>query len=652
MIHVIVWYFGLLILGFLAWPITWFIFGKTTDRGYFFSKIVGLIILAWPVWLLARLDIAPNNRAMVVMVLLIIALFSALWYWLNWQDFRKFIINNWKIIFWEEIIFLVFFGLVLIFRYLDPRILDNEKIPDYMYLRTSYYSERFPAPDPWYLGYNIVYYFGYVIMAVYAKLVGILPQIAYNLSFATTAGLMSLAVFGFLFNILKKYQWAILGVVIVCLMGNLAIFVQMWHGLAHFDWLSVSKVIPQTINEFPYFSFLRGDLQPHLLVVPIEIMFIYAIFNFYYQANSLSHWWKILILGFLLSILFMVNSWSILSCTLLLFIAFIWRYWQRNESLKIITIDLAIYFIAAIIFLIPSLLEHSMMFRGIGLNKTWSGVPLLLEVFGFYLFLIFSFLIVYWQKQKFRNSKNWFIFTVILVGLFIVIFCELFYFKDAEIYNLPVVEGTGAIRENTIFKLYFDLWILFGLISPLIIKYFWDHYRKIKWWFIIAGLLIIISLPYVVLGPISRFSDVKTKHTLDGTAWLIENKDPRADLLEWLNKIDDSQVVVQNVGRTFSDAGLIAAYSGKPTILGWMRDEAMRRSDLSEIANRQKDVESLYFGHDEKQFLGVIQKYHVSYIFISQNDIQMMKKPIFDIINKYTQVVWHNGGNYLVKVKL
>ena len=39
-----------------------------------------------------------------------------------------------------------------------------------------------------------------------------------------------------------------------------------------YDWFAASRVIPDTINEFPWFSFLLGDLHAHVLALPFTLL--------------------------------------------------------------------------------------------------------------------------------------------------------------------------------------------------------------------------------------------------------------------------------------------------------------------------------------------------------------------------------------------
>jgi uncharacterized membrane protein len=39
-----------------------------------------------------------------------------------------------------------------------------------------------------------------------------------------------------------------------------------------YDWFAPSRVVPGTINEFPWFSFLLADLHAHVLALPFTLL--------------------------------------------------------------------------------------------------------------------------------------------------------------------------------------------------------------------------------------------------------------------------------------------------------------------------------------------------------------------------------------------
>ena len=56
-------------LGLVAFPFTYVLFPGLKDRGYGFAKPLGLLMLAFPVWLLGSLHLSAGPRIMPILVL-------------------------------------------------------------------------------------------------------------------------------------------------------------------------------------------------------------------------------------------------------------------------------------------------------------------------------------------------------------------------------------------------------------------------------------------------------------------------------------------------------------------------------------------------------------------------------------------------------
>ncbi|HEX9921586.1 MAG TPA: DUF2298 domain-containing protein, partial [Anaerolineae bacterium] len=77
----------------------------------------------------------------------------------------------------------------------------------------------------------------------------------------------------------SNFQSAIPGVqTVVLAMGGLG-HVMNGDSLAVYNYWDPTRVIPATINEFPFFSFLFADLHPHMIGIPFTILFLSLAYN-------------------------------------------------------------------------------------------------------------------------------------------------------------------------------------------------------------------------------------------------------------------------------------------------------------------------------------------------------------------------------------
>ena len=199
---------------------------------------------------------------------------------------------------------------------------------EFAFLNGILRSDRFPPLDPWLSGYAIsYYYFGYVMLAVLVRLSGVASAVGFNLGVASWFALTILGAFSVSYSLLystrregerevtsiRKLLPPLLGPLFVALLGNLEGVFEVFYarGLAsegllrwldvkdlgvalptgrwiptdNWWWWRASRVIHdrdllgrsigvQPIDEFPFFSFLLGDMHPHVLALPFVLFAI------------------------------------------------------------------------------------------------------------------------------------------------------------------------------------------------------------------------------------------------------------------------------------------------------------------------------------------------------------------------------------------
>src|ERR1043165_9113434 len=66
------WYIVITILGWLTFPLAYYLFPALTDRGYALSRAFGLLIWGYIFWLFASLGIAQNDVGGLLLALLVL----------------------------------------------------------------------------------------------------------------------------------------------------------------------------------------------------------------------------------------------------------------------------------------------------------------------------------------------------------------------------------------------------------------------------------------------------------------------------------------------------------------------------------------------------------------------------------------------------
>ena len=290
-----IWWLVLEIIGFLALPISCYFCRNLKDSGYCASKPLGLLLVTYISWIISI--VVGYSYISVLLSLVVIAAFSF------WIYIKKDVVHfDNKYIIKFEVIFLLAFLIFAFIRAYSPDIYwtGGEKFMDMTFINSMLRTTGFPPLDPWMSGtVTYYYYFGYLVVSNLINITGILPSIAFNLATASFFALSFTTAFGIGFNITEKIKYGILTAFFVTIAGNLVGFFQVIYIFAKenainnmfsFNYWASSRVIPDTINEFPYFSFLHGDLHPHMISITFQLLVILLLLNIM-KSNSID--WRI-----------------------------------------------------------------------------------------------------------------------------------------------------------------------------------------------------------------------------------------------------------------------------------------------------------------------------------------------------------------------
>ncbi len=316
------------ILGLAALPVAWRLFRNLPDRGYALARPLGLLLTSYAFWLLVTFGFLRNTWISISAV--IVAVGAAAWATADREALLAFLGRERGIIVATEVLFLVTFAGWTVFRAYNPEIMATEKPMEFAFLNAVLRAETFPPPDPWLSGFAIsYYYFGYVMMAMLTKLSALDPAVTFNLGIALLFSLTCTGAFSLVYNLVQSrgergergenslrlsspfspLTWGFLGTLFVAIIGNLEGLLEVLHlrgvgSAAFWQWLDIKDLnVPPTatggwlptrylwwwrasrvvhdvilgqesevIDEFPFFSFLLGDMHPHVLALPFVFL--------------------------------------------------------------------------------------------------------------------------------------------------------------------------------------------------------------------------------------------------------------------------------------------------------------------------------------------------------------------------------------------
>ncbi len=179
-----------------------------------------------------------------------------------------------------------------------------------------------------------------------------------------------------------------------------------------------------------------------------------------------------------------------------------------------------------------------------------------------------------------------FALLALLTALLLVFSVEFVYLRD-----------TFGTRMNTVFKFYFQAWVLMAVVAAFAVVYLAKYAgRALRWVSLpVIALVVIAGLFYPVFGTITRAERFKTTPTLDGTAYLTPQNGGDAAAIAWLRQnVPGVATILEASGGSYSYAGRISAQTGLPTLLGWDGHELQWRGNTIEQDKRRPDIERIY----------------------------------------------------------
>jgi uncharacterized membrane protein len=163
--------------------------------------------------------------------------------------------------------------------------------------------------------------------------------------------------------------------------------------------------------------------------------------------------------------------------------------------------------------------------------------------------------------------------------------------------------------------------------------------------------LFIFSSYYFISSINDRSNGFKNEPTLDGLKFLQTSHPSEYKIIEWIKKnTEKGDVILESVGHDYSDSSLISAFSGRPTVLGWMGHEHQWRGDFSMISSRNQDVTKIYTSNDLELKLRLTKKYNVKYVIFGEKE-----KSVFGVLNnsyleQLGDLVFNENGNKIIKI--
>jgi YYY domain-containing protein len=696
-LDLLLWWALLAVLGLVFLPVAERIFPAAfPDRGRAFAKPLALVALTYASWLLASAGV-PYRAALAIAAIAIAGIGIVAW--------TRFA-GDWRSP-WlrDEAIFFVVLSLFAGIRSLQPDVFGAEKYMDFAFFNALIRTDHLPPQDPWMSGVPInYYYFGYLALASLARVTGIAPAVAYNLSLATVGAVIFAGAVSIGACLSRRLWGGVLGGVALVFIGNLDAARQLLierKALSAFDYWRPSRVVPNTINEFPFFSLYHGDLHPHVIALIVNVTLIGVLLATSLAASQRRSLREQLpnlgVVVLLLAALALTNPWDVPVYFTLIGCLSLHRLWDESHPFRAVLTTVAL--IAALgvgmmLLSLPFTLRFQAQYHGIGRVHALTAVGPFLTVFGFLLLPAVARL----ARESFteladdppvrdlvfacagfgaaalyvatQNAVLIFMAALVIVCLLTLLgpirkmpialavallataaaalgACEVVFLRDPY--------GGELHRMNTVFKLYFQAWVLLALAFPAFVTDLLDRTGRAMRAATILVLFVGItaSLCYPMAAIYLRWG--ARAPSLDGLAYLDRDHPSDAAAIRWLaSTARDQPVVLEASGDPYSYYARASANTGLPTVLGWANHEDVWRGHDPRISERKQDVERIYRETDVDAVRPLLARYRVAYVFVGDLERERFVPASLDKFREHPELfepVYHFGTTEVFAVR-
>jgi len=601
------------------------------NSAYVVGKIIGLMLFAYPIWLLASLKVLPFNNMLIILPLFfIVVVVSGV---ILFKQFRTLDARQRKE-FLKTVLITECVSLLLYFAYLAVRgfggaLESTEKFMDLTLLSGAGKTDFFPFADPWQAALPVnYYYYGFYLYALLSKLGGIAYAFSYNFSLALIFSQTITISLAIVYSITRSRFFSILSAGLVALAGNLHYAVCFFKNIGgelatKCFYPTATRILDPsyTINEFPGYSFILGDLHPHVMSLPFFLTGLYLLWVIYKKEK----------LNVLLMVLFsailataaVINPFDFITLGLIFAIIIISKFFTQfyssfveikgikpfdttslgrrvsehtatRSSLVVIKNALIAFrpwiFTAILTALSPFVLyfpffaHYQSPVTGLGFapefvvknnlvgTTQWpSSFWFLFGIWGLYA-LIFLIGLINIKKIK-QIASGLFPFLLFLVAFVLIAFTELFFLQDLfHITNPPY------FRSNTVFKFGYHAWILSGFASAVLLWAFWGQLKSVVSQSIYVSLLSVFII-IVFIFPIAGISqayfppvpeNAKRFFTLDGGAFIKNKSIDDSQTIEWINRnIKKRTTILEAAGDSYGYFGRIGVFTGMKNPINW-----------------------------------------------------------------------------------
>jgi len=174
-------------------------------------------------------------------------------------------------------------------------------------------------------------------------------------------------------------------------------------------------------------------------------------------------------------------------------------------------------------------------------------------------------------------------------------------------------------RMNTIFKLYYQAWVLMAIASTFGLLYLSKRLPlalRVPWLALFA--LLTLGSMWYPLEALPTKANFAGAANWDGRFWM-ENSDPdRFAAIEWLDAHPDQVVILEKKGDSYRGSeSAFAGWTGHSTLIGWAGHELQWRGSYDEVGRREPVIEQIYQHTDPQAARALVEEWDIDYVVVT-----------------------------------
>jgi len=206
------------------------------------------------------------------------------------------------------------------------------------------------------------------------------------------------------------------------------------------------------------------------------------------------------------------------------------------------------------------------------------------------------------------NYASRFTLLLLTLGTILILAPEFVYLRDQFGY-----------RINTVFKFYYQAWILWSIVSAFAVAILLQNLSKAPAiiFRVIIGIVIFCGLLYPTFGVMTKTNNFNPPfgYTLNDFERVKRETPEDAAAIEFL-LTQPKGIIAEAIGGGYSAYGRISMYTGFQTVLGWTGHEVQWRGSYEPQGTRFDDINRLYTTANWEETQDIIERYNIRYIYI------------------------------------